>query len=516
MFNPDFYPTPKNVIEIMLNGHQIEGKTILEPQAGKGDIVDYLKSEGAKEVLFCEINPDLCKITQNKARFLKNDFLKVASSEISHVELIVMNPPFSADEKHILHAYEIAPAGCTIISLCNQNTINNPYSKQREQLKSLIKEVGKASPLGDVFATAERKTGVNIGLITLFKPSSDYETEFNGFFMDEETEHQENALISYNVVRDLVGRYVDSIKIFDSQLEQAERMNKITEGYFSVNMGMSLTNEEKPIKRNEFKKEMQKSGWKFVFNKLNMQKLATTQLKEDINKFVEQQTEIPFSMRNIYHMLDMVIQTTGQRMDKALLEVFDTLTKHTKENRFNVEGWATNSHYMLNKRFIINNCVKVGWSGEIDPEYSATRDKIEDMLKAICYLTGDNYDDKLSMYSFYRNNQFIKKGDKLTPYSDRYIKIEDRIKELKEKGQNVEAFTQVKEFGKWYEWNHFRVRAYKKGTVHFEFKEDGLHQLFNRRIAELKGFPLYEAKKEAPRKKKPFNGKILSTFKISA
>ena len=48
MFNQEFYPTPAEVIEIMLQGETIENKTILEPSAGKGDIVDYLNEYGAK------------------------------------------------------------------------------------------------------------------------------------------------------------------------------------------------------------------------------------------------------------------------------------------------------------------------------------------------------------------------------------------------------------------------------------------------------------------------------------
>ena len=37
------------------------------------------------------------------------DFLTVKSEQISHIDFIVMNPPFSNADKHILHAYEIAP-----------------------------------------------------------------------------------------------------------------------------------------------------------------------------------------------------------------------------------------------------------------------------------------------------------------------------------------------------------------------------------------------------------------------
>ena len=48
MFNSELYTTPAEVIEIMLKGETIENKTILEPSAGKGDIVDYLNEYGAK------------------------------------------------------------------------------------------------------------------------------------------------------------------------------------------------------------------------------------------------------------------------------------------------------------------------------------------------------------------------------------------------------------------------------------------------------------------------------------
>jgi len=44
-----------------------ENKVVLEPSAGKGDIIDYLNENGAKKVLFCEINKDLSNICSSKA-----------------------------------------------------------------------------------------------------------------------------------------------------------------------------------------------------------------------------------------------------------------------------------------------------------------------------------------------------------------------------------------------------------------------------------------------------------------
>ena len=44
IFNPDFYPTPAEVIERMLEDVKIIGKVFLEPSAGSGNIVDVLRA----------------------------------------------------------------------------------------------------------------------------------------------------------------------------------------------------------------------------------------------------------------------------------------------------------------------------------------------------------------------------------------------------------------------------------------------------------------------------------------
>lgn len=459
MFNPDFYPTPNEVIFQMLEGVTINDKIVLEPSAGKGDIIDYLNDNGAREVLFCEINEDLQKISQHKGKFLIDDFLSLESSQISHIDLIVMNPPFSADEKHISHAFSIAPAGCKIIALCNAQTVINPYSFSRKELKGNIDLYGHFQNLGDCFADAERSTGVEIGLVVLQKPGESYSTEFEGFFLEDEEEPQGDGIMSYNIVRDLVNRYVESIKIFDRQLDEAVKMNNLTRGFFSVKMGFEITNDQKPVQRADFKKELQKSGWSFIFNKMNMQKYSTKSMRDDINNFVETQTHIPFTMRNIYKMLEIVVQTTEQRMDKAIEVVFDKVTTHYHENRFGVKGWKTNSNYVLNQKFIVNNvCYQdQRWhKGEtrIQMDYNGQRDFLEDMLKAICYITGENYDNYDTLYNTAR----------------------------KEDNQ----------YGQWFDWAHFRVKCFKVGTAHFEFKDKETWARFNQRVAKIKGFPLYE------------------------
>src|SRR6185503_4842928 len=207
MFNSEFFPCPPEVIDLILAGESVKGKVCLEPQAGKADIVKRLKEEGAN-VIACEKHPDLKKIVQHHCKVIADDFFTVTSDMVSHVNFIIMNPPFSNADAHINHAWNIAPAGCRIISLCNRQTIRNPYSKGREELVATLEINGTQQELGKAFSTSERETDVDVVLIRLQKPGSGYDHEFAGFFTEEEAEEQSVGIMSYNVIRDLVNRYV--------------------------------------------------------------------------------------------------------------------------------------------------------------------------------------------------------------------------------------------------------------------------------------------------------------------
>lgn len=466
MFNADFFPTPENVISQMLQGFDCSGKTILEPSAGSGNIVTYLQREGA-QVIAVEKNDDLRKIVSAKCKVIGEDFLQVKSEEISHIQAIIMNPPFSADEKHILHAWNIAPAACTIIALCNLSTIENTYTASRKQLKELAEQYGSHTDLGKCFSDADRRTGVEVALIHLQKPADNYRAEFEGFFLDEEPQDAGQAgIMPYNVVRDLVNRYVEAVKIYDEQLQTAVKLNGMIGTFFNESIGFQCTKEKYQLQRNDFKKDLQKSAWMYIFDKMNMQKYATRGLREDINKFVEQQTQIPFTMKNIYRMIEIVIGTTEQRMDKALLEVFDKLTERYDENRYHVEGWKTNSHYLLNPKFIMPYVTRVDYNGKMAASYHGWEEPVNDMIKALCFLTGTNYDE----LTYPRLSDFLNRIDC--------------------------------EFGKWYSWGFFEIKGFKKGTMHFKFQNEDLCGKFNQRISKLKGYPLYEAKTPTSKKEK--------------
>lgn len=463
--NADFYPTPKDVIKTMMLGEDILGKTILEPSAGSGNIVKWLKSNGAGEVIACEKEKYLQKLLAGECNLIAEDFLKVTSDMVSHIDYIVMNPPFSNGVEHIMHAFEIAPAGCTIIALCNSSNINNRYIEERKVFNETIELYGTFEHLGSVFEKSERNTDVNISLVKLYK-SGEKENEFDGYiFTDEEDTLDRNeteGLVQYNVVRDMVNRYIFAVKLFDETMAASEKINgiaKFSDSEYSYPPVRFATVDANgrivEMTHNRYKKQLQKYYWRIIFDKLNMEKYATNGLREQINRFVEQQVNVPFTMHNIYKVLDMVIQTTGQRMNTALLEAFDLICSLSAENSTAGEKWKTNANYMVNKKFIVPYMTDYDarWpSTFVKLNYSSNENKVQDVVKALCYITGTNYDDFISL------NTTIYKG----------------------------KF----QWGKWFDWAFFRVKAFKKGTMHFVFKDENVWLKFNQEVAKQRGWIL--------------------------
>lgn len=491
MFNKDFYPTPTHVIEQMLAGIYLHGKTVLEPSAGNGNIVDFCIGSGAN-LLACELNKDLSKIVERKCSFLKHDFMQVQAQEISHIDFIIMNPPFSADERHILHAWEIAPSGCEIISLCNWDTIDNTYSSLRRNLKYTIENNGTAINLGDVFSDAERKTGVNIGMVKLYKPGT--QNDFDGYFTDEsdDPELQENGIMSYNVIREVVQRYVNAVKLYDEVLSNAVKMNALV-GEFNIgSLSFTCKEDDKEKSKSDFVKNLQKKAWGWIFSKMNMDKYVTQSLKADINRFVEQQTNVPFTMKNIYKMIEIVAGTHGQRMQKAIIEVFDSLTSRYNENRYQVEGWKTNSHYLVNKKFIHPYVARIGFSGQPELSWgSHAANQFEDLQKALCYITGIDYNSLLSLQGRVTSRRLLTKKGKIV-IGSKFNNLEAAEMFLINNPDQGYGFTEPVRFGEWFDWNFFEVKLFKKGTGHFKFKDENVWALFNQKVAEAKGFELPE------------------------
>jgi hypothetical protein len=461
MFNPDFYPTPEAVAATMLDPLDLRGRTVVEPSAGSGNLVQACLERGAAEVLMVEPESRLRAILaglQGDCRLIGNDWLAVTADQISHADLVVMNPPFSADEHHILHAWQVAPAGCEIVALCNWNTVSTDRWSNRasRELKTLIEQYGSSQNLGPVFDDAERTTRCEIGMVRLTKPGQRVSgaDEFDGFFLGpDDLEAQGEGIIPYRRSRDLVQRYVEACRIYDEQLAAGVRLQAAVGGIYKGELGIQISMEGCSASRNRFRKELQKSFWKSVIDEMLPQAMATSQLQGDINRFVEQQVQVPFTERNLFRMLQIIAGTTEQRIDRAVEAAFDELTRHTHENRWQVEGWKTNDAYLFGQKFIVPYLAEPDWSGgTVSMKYGGNKDRVQDLVKALCYVTGRKHE------------------------------------EVQKPALGFERL----EPGVWHDWGFFEFKVYKKGTGHFRFKDLEDWAALNGRIAKIKGYSLPE------------------------
>jgi len=161
-------------------------------------------------------------------------------------------------------------------------------------------------------------------------------------------------------------------------------------------------------------------------------------------------------------MLEIIVGTRQQTFNRALEEAIDNFTKHHHENRFGVEGWKTNSGHMLNKKFIVDGVMETQSYMGFKPRYNSyASNKIDDLVKVLCNICGTDYNTIGSIYHLCRP-----------------------IKE----GQNIDKI----EPNTWYDWGFFEIKCFKKGTMHFKFKDNNDWYKLNKAYGELKGFTLPE------------------------
>lgn len=509
MFNKNFYPTPPHLLELMTLNINFKGKFVLDPSAGKGDILDYVKLLGAEEVYGYENDENLISILKDKCTLIGKDWLESTSIEISHLDYIIMNPPFDNGDKHILHAWEIAPEGCEIIVICNANTLREDYTTTRKKLNRIITSNGSSvTYIEEAFTAsfnAERTTNVEIAFFKLYKPGVSDSFDYNSFYLEEEEETAfKDGLIAYSEIRDIVGRYVASIQSF-------QKMNKEMKilGNYASSVGLNgdyslhLHNGDSGIHTTEdFLKSLQKAAWGCIFKKLNIERMVTTQVKEKLNKFVETNYKVPFTEKNIFVMLSIISGTFKENMDISMVKIFDLLTERYAENRYNVEGWKTNKAHCIGKKFILPSAVKQDW-GKI--RANSYGDYLTDLQKSMSYLIGEKY-------NFKDLEQFLQPDKVIEPFvatQEEFDKLKENKKHLfvghpeelitirlwailKEKEKTGVEVEVQKEFGKWYDFGFFMIKGFKKGTLHCMFKDERHWELLNRRVNEIKGSPLPE------------------------
>ena len=170
---PGFFPTPPAVIERMMEeAGDLRGKRVLEPSAGKGDIVDVATTAGAT-VDAIEQQSRLRGILEAKgANTIGQDFMEVEPSP--EYDAVLMNPPFEdgQDGEHVQRAFQFLKPGGKLVAITGEGIFSRSDKKAkafRDWLES-VDGTSEKLPEGS-FKSAFRPTGVATRIVVVTKPA---------------------------------------------------------------------------------------------------------------------------------------------------------------------------------------------------------------------------------------------------------------------------------------------------------------------------------------------------------
>lgn len=169
----DFYPTPTSVVNKMVELANIkDSQLILEPSAGKGDILDAIAHyNNTVQLDFCEFNKYNTEILELKCyNRVGQDFLMLKPEQSAKYDRILMNPPFEdrADIQHIRHAFEFLKDDGILVAVITNKSISNA-TPETAKMRQDVELFGQIVELDENVMTtdAERKATVSISLIVL-------------------------------------------------------------------------------------------------------------------------------------------------------------------------------------------------------------------------------------------------------------------------------------------------------------------------------------------------------------
>lgn len=490
--NKDFYPTPENLINKMLC--DIDFKmihSILEPSAGKGNIVEAIKKkEKFYSSTYNKVNYDIdcIEADQNLQSILKgknfrvvyNDFLTYDT--MKEYDIIIMNPPFSNGCKHLLKALEMQQRnGGAIVCLLNAETLKNPCTNDRQYLHRKLTEYNaKVEFIQDAFMDAERKTAVEIALIKVQLP----EVKRQSFILDGlqkaqqqreiDTETESTQLIDSNFFKAIVNQYNLEVEAGIKLIKEYYAMKPFILSQFGKDKETGETiqtggcilqmdiigNRDKynnKLSINEYIREVRGKYWKALFENKKFIGQLTNNLQRDFYNKVEELKDYDFSLYNIYQLKIDMQKKVVKGIEDTIMELFEEFSNkyhwydETSGNIHYYNGWKTNKAWIINKKVIIPlKAYDDYYTNRFRPTHYDIVRKLQDIEKCFNYLDGG-----------------------LTEAVD----LEESLKFAEEYGETKNI--QLK---------YFTVTFYKKGTCHIVFNDDELLKKFNIFGSQHKGW----------------------------
>ncbi|GAA0082855.1 DUF4942 domain-containing protein [Clostridium sp. CTA-6] len=477
--NKDFYPTPKKLINKMLENIDLrEMKTILEPSAGKGDIVeiikekkraqrrnDYYSSKDIKYDIDCiEIDENLQMILKGKGfRVIHNDFLTY--NGFKKYDLIVANFPFSQGDRHLAKALELIENGGNLVCLINAETIKNPYSNlRRVLLKRLNKYDANIEYLQEEFINAERKTNVEVALIKVKiknknKDSIILEKLKQEEMINKQNQQNNNTLINGDFLTGIVQQYNFEIKAGIKLINEYYNLRPLVLKSFkkdscfndsilhlSINGDKYDNTIQDDTLINAYVKKVRYKYWEALFSNEKFTKLLTSNLLNEFRQKLTELQDYDFSLYNIKELQKQMNQNVVKGVEDTILSLFEEFSsqyswyKECNKNIHYYNGWSSNSAFKINKRIIIPLSSYGILGDRLDYGYKFY-EKLKDIEHVFDYLDGGKTENT-------------------------------NLKEILDEAEKERQTKNIKT-------KYFSINTYKKGTTHLTFLNEELLKKFN-------------------------------------
>ena len=447
--NDQFYPTPPALAEKMLEGLDMNFvSTVLEPSAGKGDLVTAIARKNQLsyrnreiDVDCCEIDPYLRQILQynfsyekkqeigaaqgyhtreydlidhTKLHVVHDDFLTYSS--MKHYDLILMNPPFQDGAKHLLKALHMQRDGGLVICLLNAETLRNPYTDMRQDLVRMLQELNaEITFVDDAFRDAERSASVDAAIVRVHIQEAEHESEFWSRMKkaiaesDPQPDPELKALVAGDYIDRAITLYntevaatMEFVKEYRALVPYIYTDLSPQDKYRAPILTLTVSGDRgaSGFDQQRYMRMVRLKYWRALFKNEKFVGRLTSNLRERYEKQVDRMADYEFSAFNIKQiMIEMNAEMT-QGVEDSIMGLFDKLTiEHSwfpecKNNRHYYNGWATNKAHKVGKKCIVpENMFRDSWGYGSDYLDTFKAYKVlSDLEKSMDYLGGEGPD----------------------------------------------------------------------------------------------------------------------------
>lgn len=487
MFNniDEFYPTPSKLVKRMLEDidwHTV--RSVLEPSAGSGNIVEevlhklkainynrYSKDEKKYDIDCIELDQNLRYILQGKGfRVVHDDFLTYESYK--RYDVIVLNPPFSNGDKHVLKCLDLIKNGGYLSAIINAETLKNPYSSSRKDLVRKLNELNASIEyLQEEFVEAERSTKVEIALIKLrLEKTKDDSLIINNLKQEEQykvkNQYNSNALINGDFIQGIIEQYNFEVKAGIKLINEYENLQPMILKSFKdtdspiLKLSVDVSRyEPSDTLVNAYIKKVRYKYWEALFNNPQFTSLLTTNLLYEYRDKITELQDYDFSYYNIKEIQLQMSQNLIKGVEDTILKLFEEFSyKHswyaeTSSNIRYFNGWKTNKAWMVNNRVILCLSAYSSITDRLDYTYKFY-EKLKDIQRIFDYLDGGKTEETAD------------------------------LKEILDKAQKEGQTKNIT-------CKYFKISTFKKGTTHLTFTNEELLKKFNIFGCQKKGFLPY-------------------------